>query len=508
MTLSRPIGRVPRPPMKRSMGSRLRLSSWTSRPRGSTRNVTASSRSRRPCSRGQRSHHRFQTLVDPGRSLPHEIVKLTGITDDDLDGRPLREKAVRDLVEFVDGRDVVAHNVGFDRSFLTRVAGRRPFSGAGSTRCRPRSSRFPGSRAIVCVIWPRRSVRARLRTGRPTTSRRSRLCGGSSWRASTRSPMGSRPASPMLAPEADWTLRPLIAHIAAARPASAHDTKDLRRNRVSIEKGDALADAEDSSAPVRPSTRSSPSSRRPGLRARCTTDTSAVPSRPRWPTAVTEAFRDSTHLAVEAGTGVGKSLAYLVPAARFAMRNNVSVGVATKTNSLMDQLVYAELPALCEVLGEELRYVSLKGYDHYPCLRKLDRYAAELDSGDERRWSCLRRCSHGSDRARGVIWTASTSTGVATSAARSRPRQQTALTSGVASIPTSATCTVSAARRAPPTSLRPTTHCSFATSLPMAASCRPSGTGSSTRPMGQRTRPATSSRSRATRSSSMCCSER
>jgi ATP-dependent DNA helicase DinG len=85
-------------------------------------------------------------------------------------------------------------------------------------------------------------------------------------------------------------------------------------------------------------------------------------------------------VAIEAGTGVGKSIAYLVPAALYSLENRVGVGVATKTNALMDQLVYHELPRLNEALGGELRYVALKGYDHYPCLRKLERFAGELDA--------------------------------------------------------------------------------------------------------------------------------
>ena len=76
----------------------------------------------------------------------------------------------------------------------------------------------------------------------------------------------------------------------------------------------------------------------------------------------------------------GKSVAYLVPAALFATDNRVGVGVATKTNALMDQLVYHELPRLREALGGELRYAALKGYEHYPCLRKLERFASEFDA--------------------------------------------------------------------------------------------------------------------------------
>ena len=96
--------------------------------------------------------------------------------------------------------------------------------------------------------------------------------------------------------------------------------------------------------------------------------------------AVLHAFETAGNVAIEAGTGVGKSVAYLVPAAVFATDNRVGVGVATKTNALMDQLVYHELPRLREALGGELRYVALKGYEHYPCLRKLERFASEFDA--------------------------------------------------------------------------------------------------------------------------------
>ena len=81
--------------------------------------------------------------------------------------------------------------------------------------------------------------------------------------------------------------------------------------------------------------------------------------------AVRAAFAASENLMVEAGTGVGKSMAYLVPAALTARKNNIAVGIATKTNALLDQLVYHELPALAPRLrrrvspAETLRAIML-----------------------------------------------------------------------------------------------------------------------------------------------------
>lgn len=93
--------------------------------------------------------------------------------------------------------------------------------------------------------------------------------------------------------------------------------------------------------------------------------------------AVRDAFASSTNLVVEAGTGVGKSMAYLVPAAYTARKNNITVGIATKTNALLDQLVFKELPALSKAFEGGLTYTALKGFAHYPCLRKIQRIAME-----------------------------------------------------------------------------------------------------------------------------------
>jgi DNA polymerase-3 subunit epsilon/ATP-dependent DNA helicase DinG len=86
--------------------------------------------------------------------------------------------------------------------------------------------------------------------------------------------------------------------------------------------------------------------------------------------AVAEAFNDSENLLVEAGTGTGKSLAYLLPAIHFAVANNRRVVVSTNTINLQDQLSRQELPALQEATGLPLKYCVLKGRTNYLCLRR------------------------------------------------------------------------------------------------------------------------------------------
>ena len=87
---------------------------------------------------------------------------------------------------------------------------------------------------------------------------------------------------------------------------------------------------------------------------------------------VTNALSFGRHMLIEAGTGVGKSFAYLVPAAYFAMLNNTRVVVSTNTINLQDQLIKKDIPALREALGLDVRAAILKGRTNYLCPRRLD----------------------------------------------------------------------------------------------------------------------------------------
>jgi predicted DnaQ family exonuclease/DinG family helicase len=87
---------------------------------------------------------------------------------------------------------------------------------------------------------------------------------------------------------------------------------------------------------------------------------------------VTNAFNTQSILIAEAGTGTGKSLAYLIPAAAWAMKNKTRVIVATRTKNLQDQLVSKELPLLATILGTDFRHTVLKGRSNYVCLNRWE----------------------------------------------------------------------------------------------------------------------------------------
>lgn len=87
--------------------------------------------------------------------------------------------------------------------------------------------------------------------------------------------------------------------------------------------------------------------------------------------AVANALSTGGHLLVEAGTGVGKSFAYLVPAALFAYQNNTRVVVSTNTINLQDQLIKKDIPDLQAALNLNVRAAVLKGRSNYLCPRRF-----------------------------------------------------------------------------------------------------------------------------------------
>lgn len=87
--------------------------------------------------------------------------------------------------------------------------------------------------------------------------------------------------------------------------------------------------------------------------------------------AVAEAFNDDRILAVEAGTGVGKSFAYLIPALQWAAQNNERVVISTATINLQQQLVEKDIPTVKALLGVDVPVMLVKGRGNYLCRKRL-----------------------------------------------------------------------------------------------------------------------------------------
>ncbi len=93
---------------------------------------------------------------------------------------------------------------------------------------------------------------------------------------------------------------------------------------------------------------------------------------------IIDAYNDSCSTLIEAGTGTGKSLAYLIPAVVWALNQNERTLISTHTIHLQEQLLYKDIPLLKKALGVDIKAVLVKGMGNYVCLRKLHDVQQEL----------------------------------------------------------------------------------------------------------------------------------
>ena len=331
--------------------------------------------------RGNEIIARFETFVDPGCRIPEEITELTGITQADVSGAPHAREAVAQLAEFAGPCKLVAHNASFDQSFIMRQAA--PGSLLGE---------WIDTLALSQIVLPRfkshrladlaRAFDAHSPSHRATDDVEALA---SIWRIllaalHTMTP-GLAAHIAGLSPDTDWPLRSFFRQAADAMPGIDFSLRRIRTERTSADTRSERHDADEIALRFPNSSEIEDAFSKRGIAGAMYPSYEQRDEQVSMAQEVTSAFRDERICVIEAGTGVGKSMAYLLPCALTATKNNITVGVATKTNALMDQLVYHELPRLSAALGS-LSYVALKGYDHYPCLRKLEYMVRRSEQDD------------------------------------------------------------------------------------------------------------------------------
>src|SRR5437764_8555875 len=135
---------------------------------------------------------------------------------------------------------------------------------------------------------------------------------------------------------------------------------------------------------------------RDGLIARAHPEYEYRPGQIQMAEAVMRAFEDRHHLIVEAGTGTGKTLAYLVPAVAAALGRGARGVISTGTKNLQEQLMEKDIPFLQRVRPKQFTAAYMKGRTNYVCLTRVRRAETtpilegldDVDHFEEvRRWS-------------------------------------------------------------------------------------------------------------------------
>lgn len=322
---------------------------------------------------GERIEEEWSTLVNPGRPLPAFITQLTGINDDMLSEAPRLSQVLGRLESLVGDFPILGHSVAFDLAFLTR-RGLFAFNDALDTFdlasvLLPSAPRYRLATLASTLGVPVRTSHRALQDAKTTHLVFCRLL-----ERARELPVHLLEEIVRLGSEVEWGAGWVFEEVLAQKIRQPSQTASAAR-KVPLayqpleEAPPALSrsaelqplDAEELAAILEPG----------GPLARGFAEYEHRPQQVGMLRAVAEAFSSSHHLLVEAGTGTGKSLAYLIPAFAWASTNGRRVVVSTNTINLQDQLIHKDIPDLARVLGEDLRAAVLKGRANYVCPRRL-----------------------------------------------------------------------------------------------------------------------------------------
>ncbi len=355
----------------------------------------------------------FSSLVNPGRRLDLFITSLTGIRQADVDAAPPFADVAGGLREFIGGHAIAGHNVSFDAAFL-RSHGIPTKGAAYDTH----------DLAFVLLTeeteYGLESLTRRFGLGhdRPHRALSDALAARDLFvmlrRRMEALDAGAIDRLRLLSANPRWPVSLLAGRV-------LRDLSERRRRSLTGPFGLDLAEVGKRS---RPAWQGRP---RRAVSADAQPLTGAVqavfaaggqveqglphyerrPQQEEMAVAVAGAIADGGHAVIEAGTGVGKSLAYLVPAAMHAARGGGTVIISTNTINLQEQLLGKDLPVAAGVLDRlglkdaRLRAAQLKGRANYLCFRKWA-HAAQEPTGSDQDARVAAKC---------LVWLQGTETG-------------------------------------------------------------------------------------------------
>jgi ATP-dependent DNA helicase DinG len=318
---------------------------------------------------------KYHTLVKPGISIPYAITILThGLSDEMVKDAPSIDEVRKDLLKFIGDSPIVAHNAAFEESFLK------------SQIKKDLTNPFMDTMELMTLFFPA-SGSLKLdnlikKTGVRTDGERHRAFEDAEDMYKVVLYLKDKMATDlhhymvgqrMLSyfRDEEWLWSSLVRKILPATPPKAvpryiedngwdngSPAKELKFAQVEID-GEKL----------------------------CALIKHPLDERPEqheYLKNIAQSFNTNSALMIEAGTGTGKTIAYLLPALQWAIKNSGSVIVSTKTKILQQQILDNDIPLAKELLdNNDIRAVKVQGRNNYLCIRKMDRFFADIDLIDD-----------------------------------------------------------------------------------------------------------------------------
>jgi len=325
----------------------------------------------------------FSSFVNPRRSLPYRIQLLCDIEQAQLDAAPEFTAMADEIMSFIDGCPIVGHNISFDLSFLAQK-GLKPTNAVYDT----------WEMAIVLLFqqpdYSLASLTRQLGLSAPehralTDALATKDLFIALVERALQLDMLTLEKLVHLSEKAEWGLGRLFrelleikARTAFSSSKNAVTAKDERKVALLGESDEQPLTPKIEKVPLDIGSLSNIIGPR-GILAQTLAGYEHRPGQIQMMEAVANSLNNCEHLVVEAGTGTGKSIAYLLPSIFFSLENGIPVVISTNTINLQEQLVGKDIPDLlmaleqCEnPLVKDLNVVQLKGRNNYLCMRKYD----------------------------------------------------------------------------------------------------------------------------------------
>lgn len=323
---------------------------------------------------GRRIEDQWSSLINPNRPIPGMITQLTGITNEMVRNAPPIKAVLHELADFVGDLPIVGHNVRFDLGFLRHqglFSNNQPVDTYElAAVLMPTASRYNlGSLGQLLNILIPNSHRA-LDDARLAHAVFMEL-----YEKALEMPIEILAELVRQGDELDWD-----GHWAFQQALRNRARQPIGPRRTSQTNYGELFSAPWLNEPLTPLEPLQPLNpdevaallEYGGPFAHYFSGYEYRPQQVEMLRHITQALSEGYHLLVEAGTGTGKSFAYLTPAALWAVQNGLRVVITTNTIALQEQLIQKDIPDLAAALNLSLRATVLKGRGNYLCPRRLE----------------------------------------------------------------------------------------------------------------------------------------
>ena len=314
---------------------------------------------------------RYSQLIRPYRPIPEEITQLTGIDNDMVEHQPHWNDVEAAILDFIGDFTLVAHNVSFDRGMIENHIGRvlpnawldthdvakifmpsltsyKLISIAGALQIAESGfHRAVNDAEVTAQVLL--TLTAKACEADPFTLQKiiavfeGESCGLVTWLQAVQSY--------------------IVAHASVGKTYQIKEPEKVYGKKPLLTFAEASRFFEDG-----------------GLMAQASEDFQHRPQQIKMQKMISNAFMNENHGIIEAGTGTGKSFAYLLPALLWAYENQCRVLVSTNTIALQEQLYHKDIPFLKECLDFNFPVALSKGRSNYLCMRRFEQYQRQANT--------------------------------------------------------------------------------------------------------------------------------